>query len=861
MNENNFTDVKKQIDAIAITKVCELFPRWEFKETANRYFSPYHSDGRKGNGENIYIYKNGCNVNENGRGGLSCSLYDFFCMDRGLIPATRQSLEEYANANGFVIPDTEEMKRQRQKEQADERERQYLEMEINGYVKALEQRLTADTAEGAKLRAFFVSRGWSPEFVAKWRIGYDSANQTNPLTFPILRNGKPCQIARRWDLLKDEERAIKEKGVKYPPKFLNGKGNDMQFLGFAPVPTMANRSALFIAEGIPDAIALNNAGFAGACTFSNNMNGGQLKEIEARQKRGLQNVYLIADNDQAGDTATPRNGRLLEDRGVNVFVISFSDVDGCKDVDDYLSKQQHTPDEFRERAEHAPTFAIYMHQRHRMEYMQTKDLNKYFADVAGLLCRAEASGRNNDFMAIYNAMETNAKGDGYLFSLFETTLQRAKAGDPNAQPQPVTNEDTEREERAKALFPQHQAGDIRRVAGEFSPEIETGYLLETMDDRANPEPWKIPADDVTLICGYTSHGKTKVLQNLFLNMAYDPNAKGRFLFVSYEESDGAIIRELVNIRVNEALTNDPRQTNIEAIGDYLATGGATQCNGHAQKVERVLNELDDMATKGRICIAENNAPVEILADAIRQQVEQYKGNTETGEIKAVFVDYIQLLEMEHPEKLAPNIVLKNIILQLHNVAKETQTAIICGAQLKREERDKNPVFITESDIADSAYLERTAAEVVILYDGNKLKGREFAQITARDGRPNDGQTKIFKKGFANPTKGETLEELEAFGRMYLKICKHRGRRAGVEGVLQYTPSTGNISQLPPEVWNDPIWTNLAEMWGVKIDQAKAPAPQGNGATAGGFGQYQQPQQMQMQYTAPSESQDGETLPF
>lgn len=794
MNESKFTTIRKEVEKTALKNIPSLFAGMKFKETASYFVSNYHANGEQSKDkakQTTTIYKNSGAVQENGRDTMIetnpkgvYTIYDLFVTQNNLTPKTWESLERYAEAVGVQLPDDEEIEEDRRKRMEAEKQRQQIEADVNRYVGNLSK--TNGTQEKANFWKFTARRGWNDEYLQRFRIGFDDTNKDYPVTIPVMINGRTAFFARR-------------RVDNLQPKYKNDTGAKINGFGFAD----PHAKELFICEGVPDAMALNFFGFAGACAFSNNINNQQKEDIKRRIKTGLKAVFLLPDNDTAGKQTTARNGDFLTSCGLDVRVITFT---GVKDVDEYFFKGKKKKEDFEELKNNAPTFAVYMQRAKREEYQQTKDLNQYFDDVARIYNEAKPA----DKMAISNAMEENANADGYKYELFVKHAQKVEGVANNAKT--PTADDTIKQ-KASQLFKPYQAGDVLELASRFEPEIKTGYTLATMDDQKHPHEWTLPADDLTLICGYTSHGKSKVLQNLFLKMAYDPTEKGRFIFVSYEEGKGAILRQFVNIRLNNDLRDNEEETNVEAIGKYLNTG-AKSCNGHADEIKKTLNDLDAMGISGRIYIEETNASTttEVLAEALRQQIDQYKDSATP--VRAVFIDYVQLLTLEDGAKLTPMIVLKDVALILHGLAKDTQTAIVCGAQLQREKGEQNPIYINESNVADSSYLERTSAEVVIIYDGNKLQYREFAQIKAKDGKAilNEGQKALFTKGFAKPT--DNAESLEAFGRMYLKICKHRGNVANVEGVLKYTPATGRIDNLPADVWASPSWKNYAEAFEI-----------------------------------------------
>lgn len=789
---------------MALNNIPSLFAGMEFKEKPAYFESDYHANGERSKDHGTtttYIYKNSGRVSENGRNTMAViresdtySIYDLFVTYNRLTEKTWESLERYANAVGYKLPDDEEIEEDRRKRMEAEKQRQQIEADVNRYVGNLSK--TNGTQEKANFWQFTARRGWNDEYLQRFRIGFDDTNKDYPVTIPVTINGRTAFFARR-------------RVDNLQPKYKNDTGAKINGFGFAD----PHAKELFICEGIPDAMALNFFGFAGACAFSNNINNAQKEDIKRRIKRGLKAVFLLPDNDTAGKQATARNGEFLTSCGLDVRVITFTDV---KDVDEYFFKGKKKKEDFEELKNNAPTFAVYMQRAKREEYQQTGDLNQYFEDVARIYIEAKPA----DKMALLSSMETNASADGYKYELFTEYTKKKEADGVANNAQTPTADDTIKQ-KASQLFKPYEAGDVFKMASHFEPEINTGYTLATMDDQKHAQKWTIPADDLTLICGYTSHGKSKVLQNLFLKLAYDPTEKGRFIFVSYEEGKGAILRQFVNIWLNNDLRDNEEETNVEAIGKYLLNTGAKSCNEHADEIKKTLADLDAMGTGGRIHVEETNASTttEVLAEALRQQIERYKDSATP--VRAVFIDYVQLLTLEDGAKLTPMIVLKDVALILHGLAKDTQTAIICGAQLQREKGEQNPIYINESNVADSSYLERTSAEVVVIYDGNKLQYREFAQIKqSADGKAllNEGQKALFTKGFAQPT--DNAERLEAGGRMYVKICKHRGNVANVEGVLKYTPATGKIDNLPADVWASPSWKNYAEAMQI---QMQAPA--------------------------------------
>jgi len=140
-------------------------------------------------------------------------------------------------------------------------------------------------------------------------------------------------------------------------------------------------------------------------------------------------------------------------------------------------------------------------------------------------------------------------------------------------------------------------------------------------------------------------------------------------------------------------------------------------------------------------------------------------------VKAVFVDYIQLLYREN-NKLQRNEELKEIAKSLRQTAKSLKLPIVLAAQLNREA--KSPTEMHSQNIADSADLEREANKVLLLWN---------SAFPATNGN-NYNETKIADK--------EKRPSLGTGGQIYGLLSKNRGGLPYIDALLKFDGNTGVV---------------------------------------------------------------------
>ena len=122
--------------------------------------------------------------------------------------------------------------------------------------------------------------------------------------------------------------------------------------------------------------------------------------------------------------------------------------------------------------------------------------------------------------------------------------------------------------------------------------------------------------------------------------------------------------------------------------------------------------------------------------------------------------------------------LKEAMVQLDATAQRTNVPIIMAAQLKRE--TNSPLDLYNQFIADSAWVERKASEIVLIWS-NKERAK------------GDGAEKTYKRISEEIEKdlGETLN-LGTEGKLYLRLTKSRIIPTGSHSIIPISGSTGRV---------------------------------------------------------------------
>lgn len=243
----------------------------------------------------------------------------------------------------------------------------------------------------------------------------------------------------------------------------------------------------------------------------------------------------------------------------------------------------------------------------------------------------------------------------------------------------------------------------------LSPGIETGYKVGDVD-------LKFPGGGISIIAGQTSHGKTSALVNFTLG-SLEKNPEKSAYFFTYEECTASILTLFVNAWVSKKLSEQNlkpiSKNNRDSIEHYFRAKTnrdkyiTTEVRNFFETYKNQFFEL--LINPGRLKVFYSDEPAEGLIENIRF----IKQNTRVG---LVCVDYMQLLKLESKSKISRPESLKEICINLKNVAIETGLPIVLTAQFNRtvvSEADLSPV-----NIGEAGDIERIAAFIIGMYNRN-----------------------------------------------------------------------------------------------------------------------------------------------
>lgn len=258
--------------------------------------------------------------------GVGGDIYSFVMEKEGLEFAA--AIEYLADQYNVEIEYEELDPRAAQKQKERERLYELLERATKFY-----ERTLAEAPEAGPAREYLKGRGFSPEVMAKFRVGY-APKAWDKLFVPALRQGFTEQelldtgLAQRNDRgqiydrfrgrimfpLADKKGIVRGFGARGmrdsdKPKYLNSndgpvyhKGSQIFGMNHARRPAAAKKRVIAV-EGYADVLALHDAGFEEAVAVM----GTALTEQQAAElSRMAQRVYLSLDADESGRRAALR---------------------------------------------------------------------------------------------------------------------------------------------------------------------------------------------------------------------------------------------------------------------------------------------------------------------------------------------------------------------------------------------------------------------------------------------------------------------------------------------------------------------------------------------------------------------------
>lgn len=299
------------------------------------------------------------------------------------------------------------------------------------------------------------------------------------------------------------------------------------------------------------------------------------------------------------------------------------------------------------------------------------------------------------------------------------------------------------------------------------PSLYSGYTIGYDNETGEALPLELPSSAITTIAGPTNHGKTTLLVNLALNVLENHPEKDIY-YLSFEETKIDIFMRMLNTYIGknhpELISNNPRKS-IDYY--YKNNGDATMFK--ASKVEdftRVKDSfMNELILSRRLNIEHKELDCESLCSAIRAIK---KDNPRAG---AIFIDYIQLINLKSGHKLSRQPEVKEITEQLKRVSIDTGLPIIVGAQFNRQV--ESLLHLDATKIGEAGDIERASNTIVGMWNNNES--------------PNYGSL----------TKGDE-REIEIYsqpGTIFVQVLKRRNDIKGVKENLIFDGKRGLITNL------------------------------------------------------------------
>jgi len=537
---------------------------------------------------------------------------------------------------------------------------------------------------------------------------------------------------------------------------------------------------LTIVEGLLDALSseakgLNNIVALGGSSLNKT-------QIEEAIKRGAKRLTLCLDNDKAGEEATLKALDLIsKETDLPTFVATLPD--GIKDPDqlvrdkgaealqealskavrDYEYKLQHILNKYvymeEDKGETSPKDLEDFLEEVTITAYEIKSpvdrdlfINHFLGRIEGFKISKESLQATVDRLQYKEDREAQRREFNKLLGDVTGLSQKGEVNKAlrllSKQSKQLIQKDRE-SEYSRLLLPLKEDEVKQRQAGK--PEsIRAGYKI-------GGEELLLPAGAISIITAPTSHGKTTALINLILNTAQEYPDK-RFYLFSYEEDGDSIFINVLNTYIAEDLSKNNRRS----IRSYYSQGTDeyfTDPPAFHTGRNRFFKELIDSQ---RLNINYTDYSSETLIEAIRYL---HKHSNMGG----VFIDYMQLLSKAEGRYNTRQEELKQVCLDLKDLAVETGLPIVLGAQFNREVT--NPLLLHPTKIGEAGDIERLANLIVGLWNNN------FEPLGATQGELNE----MDKRGIRQPNT------------IYTKVLKNRGGIAGLDEVLTFEGNKGKIS--------------------------------------------------------------------
>ena len=851
----NLTDfIQNELYPRLFEVVDRAFPSMDFKPYRGGWASPYKLNGERshdGRKEKSTITRRVPHrVLE--QGGENKDLLSFYMELNGFgEKQTAEAVRQLCPILGLTMPQMEDSAAYRAYKEKQDR------LEAVG----LKMREALYTDEGRGTLAYLrENRGYSDEFIKEAGFGFVSPSireELRDLFRYINRDGVevnlPYDVGINYFLSLPYRTGgniqgfvfrttLQDYSPKYKDAFISAKASKRYHLfGLTGLRLTGNGERdrdITIVEGEIDALRATFAGLPNVVAAS----GGNVsaEALQQAKDRGVKRVTLLFDYD------TPKWGQTLKEKqeetaskiekaiatiqkaGLTPFVASFPTDGGKVDADSFL--REH-PDNGKEELEEiiatATSGAQWLGYRllsratgDKSEGLTEKELHELKRQTIEL-CNSPYTSATDRAIILRNLAEATG---GYItaetlqeeadllklaqdrdrqkeetISLAAEALKLATDG-KTAEALSVLSErvtglkQISREAEYSTLLTLPTAEGVLSDFKKRPTGLSTPYAFDTKDGR---EPLLLPTGALTIICAPTSHGKTRMLENLALHLATD-GEPGDVLFFTFEEDSTAVNLELLNIYADMNLSGN----NLKTLSSFYRRGKDRYFTG-----ERVPDsyrpkeaEFLSLLTSGKLRVYYKDFDSPTLIEAIRYIAKSTK-------VKAVFVDYIQKLNTEG-NRLSRKEELKGICSEFEKLAIETSLPVVMAAQLNRQ--TLSPVDMSVQNIADASEIEHYANIVMLIWNSvvKPLQGNTYYK--SKENQTYSEEAKLLEsRGFNIGTEGK----------LYAILAKNRGGQRNISAILDYNGNTGvikpNYTKAEAEPQQQP---QQGELWDEPGDQ-------------------------------------------
>jgi len=654
-----------------------------------------------------------------------------------------------------------------------------------------------------EVRDYLSSRGYSDDDIEAMELGYIpdqdklfkyllGKGYSQSLIDEVLKLNKGIGSTHRLTIPYRSGGFIK--GFKFrtigdhKTKYLNSTGLD-RMGGFFNLLGIKGDKDLVIVEGELDSLLATARGVENVVAIGgNSISSDQVKDAI---RRGAKSFTICLDFEPGKEEETAKRItkaiEVILGEGVNrVYIATLPDLGGGKTDPDRLIRERGV-DGFKQAIREALPYYEYKLQRIITKHSniggergwQPKDIDRLLDEVVETASKIPDPIDRDRYKKRFTSLEA-IQALGITEESLSITVDRlTSTRDKEAQAtafKKLLDEATKLQEKGeidKAL--ELLDGKVKEVklkdkATEFSSlmiptkENELKERLANKPDSLNSgyiiegEPLLLPSGAISIFAAPTSHGKTAFLINLALNVATAYPEKEAYLFVFEEDGDTILIRAL-NTYLDEEISSNNRRT----LRSYFATGSTEFIASHHRdsffaKKDKFFKELIETR---RLNIHYTSYNSSTLIEAIRYLHKHANPG-------AIFIDYIQLLNLEGNKAYSRQEELKEICIALKDVAVDTGLPIILGAQFNREV--VNHLRIHPTRIGEAGDIERIANLIVGFWD-NRFKPTGLSDVE---------QKEITEKGINAP------------GTLYTTILKNRGGKVGLKEMLSYNSNTGKI---------------------------------------------------------------------